>query len=465
MRHGILLIIACGLGISGELRAQESVPLPPPDPLPSGAPQPGNPPQVIIPPSTTPLPNYPSSPLPGTPGTMPGQSPVGPYGPYGPPPGMYPPGMYGPPPPGMYGPPVRLYRGDPASNPNLWFGIETLIWWSKAQPLSVPLITTGPASQGDNAGALGAPGTASLNQPLNFSASGGARLTFGGWLEPSHTWAAEGNFFVIGQQNTGFGANDHSQAGSFVINEPVVGAPFVTQVSAPGVETGQVDVHATTAFWGFEVNGMYNLLRNEAWTVNLLGGIRYLQLDEHLDITANSALFTNTVYTDNAGNTLATAPPGSTVTVLDQFGTRNEFVGGQAGLRFQYMMNRWSFNGTGTLALGNTHEVVTINGSTTVNPVNASSVFLQGGNFATLQTGTYSMNRFALAPALSLNVGYQFTPFLRGTIGYNIIGLSSVVRPGNQIDNTFDGMVHPLVPFTSSSFWAQGMTLGLQFSF
>lgn len=473
MRNGFLLVIACIAAGSGLVQAQETVPLPPPDPIPPGLPspapsaQPNTPKPLIIPPRTTPLPGSPGSASPGLPNGMPGQP--NPYGPYGPPPGMYgppPPGMYGPPPPGMFGPPGRLYRGgDPAGDPNFWFGVETLIWWSKAQPLSVPVVTTGPGSQGDNAGALGAPGTVSLNQPLNYSASGGVRMTFGGWLEPSHTWGFEGNFFVLGQQSTGFSVNDHSQSGAYVINEPVAGAPFITQVSAPGVETGQVDVHSTTAFWGFEINGMYNMYRGNNWTVNAVGGIRYLQLDEHLDITANSALFTNTVYTDNAGNTLVEAPPGSTVTVLDQFGTHNEFVGGQAGVRFQYMMNRWSFNGIGTLALGNTHETVTVNGSTNVYPVNSQPVFLQGGNYATLQTGTYSTNRFAVAPALTLNVGYQFTPFIRGTIGYSIIGLSSVARPGNQIDNTYDGVVHPLVPLASSGFWAQGLNLGLQFVF
>ena len=47
---------------------------------------------------------------------------------------------------------------------------------------------------------------------------------------------------------------------------------------------------------------------------------------------------------------------------------------------------------------------------------------------------------------MQLSVGYQFTPWVRGLIGYNFLYLSSVVRPGTQIDNTYDGVVHPLVP-------------------
>jgi hypothetical protein len=88
-----------------------------------------------------------------------------------------------------------------------------------------------------------------------------------------------------------------------------------------------------------------------------------------------------------------------------------------------------------------------------------------GGNYASLQIGHYAQDRFAVAPELRLNVGYQFTPFIRGTIGYDFTYLSSVLRPGNQIDNTYDGITHPLVPMKTSSFWSQGLNLGMQFSF
>jgi hypothetical protein len=92
-------------------------------------------------------------------------------------------------------------------------------------------------------------------------------------------------------------------------------------------------------------------------------------------------------------------------------------------------------------------------------------VTLAGGNYATLQTGSYGTNKFAVSPALQCNVGYQFTPCIRATIGYNFMFLSNVVRPGNQIDNTYDGIVHPLVPMVNTSYWTQGINLGLRVTF
>ena len=392
--------------------------------------------------------------------------------------GQYSPSPYPPPPPyapqpypqsGPYDqPPPYSQRPiitvDPA-NPNFWIGVEALMWWTKNQPLSVPLITTGPASEGANAGGLGQPGTVSLNGPLNYGVEGGIRFFGGGWFSPDHTLGMDASMFFLGRQHASFGAFDRSGNGDTVINEPVNGAPFVTQVSAPGVETGGVTVDATTRFWGADVNALWNIYRSNGWSINLLGGFRYLQLEEWLNITANSTLFTTTTYTDNFGNVLATAPPGSVVTVIDQFGTRNQFYGGQIGAQAQYSMDRWFFSAAAKVAIGDTHETVLVNGSTTVYPVNASPVFLGGGNYANIQAGRYSANKFAVAPELNLNVGYQFTPFIRGTIGYNFIYLSSVVRPGNQIDNNFDGVVHPLVPMATSTFWAQGINFNLTFNF
>jgi hypothetical protein len=372
-----------------------------------------------------------------------------------------PPGAYEAPPP--YPTPLAVH--DRAGDPIFWVGVEGLVWWTKNQPLPLPLVTTGPASQGSAAGGFGAPGTASLNGPLDFGAEGGVRVFAGGWFNADHTLGLDGSFFDLGRQSAGFSVFDRSGTGSLVINEPVAGAPFSTQVSATGVATGGVTVGATSRFGGGDIDLLYNLHRGGGWTINLLGGYRYLELDESLTIGADSELFTTTTYTDNAGNVLATAPPGSTVTVLDRFRTRNEFNSGQLGAEFQYLWGCLAVGGAVKVALGGTHEVITIDGATTVYPINGAPVPLAGGNYATLQIGRYAVDRFAVAPEIQLNVGYQFLPWLRGEVGYTFLYLSSVARPGNQIDNTFDGVTHPTVPLASSPYWGQGINVGLQFSF
>lgn len=456
MRHGMPLAIPWLIIIAGFLPAQERIPLPAPDPfppelLPPPLPSPSS--QTQAPP-TDPSQSYTPPPVSTAPEPSPIYPPQGPYTPNPPSPGLYPP----PPAPPVFVP-------NPIKNPNFWLGVEGLVWWTKNQPLPVPIVTTGPAYQGANAGNLGMPDTTSLDSPLNYGAVGGIRVFAGGWFTIAHTIGMDGSLFILGQQSAGFSVIDRSGVGNLVINEPVSGSTSNTQVSAPGVESGSVVVAASTRFGGGDINLLYNLYRGNDWTINLLGGYRYLELDESLNISANSNLFVDTQYTDNMGNVLANAPPGSSVTVIDQFGTRNQFNGGQIGAQLQYQWQRLFISGSAKLGIGNTHEIVTVGGNTTVFPVNGSPVLLTGGNYATLQIGRYSTDRFALAPAAQLNIGYQLAPCIRAQIGYDFLYMSSVVRPGNQIDNSYDGVTHPLVPMTSSSFWAQGLTLGLRFSF
>jgi hypothetical protein len=433
------LALTCLLVVGDILPAQERIPLPPPDPGPSVSTPPVSPPQTYVPspgPTTPPPPYYPT-PIP-------------------------------PPPEGDMITPLStlpVYVPSRAGDPCFWVGAEALIWWTKNPPLPTPVVTTGPASQGFNAGGFGMPGTTSLNEPLHFGAEGGVRISAGGWFDADHIWGMSGSFFILGDRSAGFNVLDRSGTGNFIINEPVSGVPFSTLVSAPGIETGGVNVDATSRLWGVDLNLLYNLYRGSGWTINLLGGYRYLQLEEWLSIDANSTLFTTTTYTDNMGNVLAVAPPGSTISVIDQFKTRNEFNGGQLGAEFQYQWGRVSFGGTAKVALGDTHEAVTINGVTNIFPVNSAPVSLSGGNFATTQIGRYTVDRFAVAPEAQLNVGYQITSWMRTSVGYNFLYLSSVARPGNQIDNSFDGVTHPNVPMTSSTYWSQGLHLSLQLTY
>ncbi len=433
---------------AGIVHSQERIAMPAPDPV-----QPGQPLTMPAAPLTD---AQPSNVLPGPAVTgpeYPGPDGLAPYPPY-PPPGVYGPGRY----------PRPAIFVDP-ENPSFWVGVDALIWWSRSQPLPAYLVTTGPASSGSDAGGLGVPGTTSLTSPLNYGAQGGAQLYIGGWFTPSHRFGMDGSLFFLGSRVSGWTVSDRSGTGSLVINEPVAGAPFITQVSAPGVQTGNVTVDSVTRFGGGDLNLLYNAFRGNGWSLNLLGGFRGLELNESLNITANSSLFVTTNYTDNFGNVLASATPGSIVTVVDQFTTRNQFYGGQVGAQLRYSGDRWDFDAVGKFAIGNTHETVIVDGSTGVFPVNGNPVYLSGGNYATLQMGRCTANHFAVAPTLQLKLGYQFTPFLRGTIGYNFMYLSSVVRPGNQIDNIYDGNSRPTVPFANSGFWTQGINLGLHFSF
>jgi hypothetical protein len=158
--------------------------------------------------------------------------------------------------------------------------------------------------------------------------------------------------------------------------------------------------------------------------------------------------------------------------------TRNRFYGGQVGVRTEYSRGNWFVNATGKIALGDMHEIVTINGTTVVPE---TGTVLIGGSLAQLSNiGQFSHDRFAVVPEVGVNIGYQLGSWARVFVGYSFLYLSDVVRPGDQIDRNvnvsrtamaryFDippsGPELPAVLFKHTDFWAQGINFGLEFRY
>src|SRR5262249_51264049 len=127
------------------------------------------------------------------------------------------------------------------------------------------------------------------------------------------------------------------------------------------------------------------------------------------------------------------------------------------------------------VALGNMNQKVTINGRT-------SAVFqgyqasYEGGLLAQPSNiGTYTQNKFAWIPELDIKLGYQIFRCMRVTVGYNLTYVSSVVRPGGQIDTNVNttqiaglplvGPPDPTVKLDTTSIWLQGFTTGIDMRF
>ena len=84
--------------------------------------------------------------------------------------------------------------------------------------------------------------------------------------------------------------------------------------------------------------------------------------------------------------------------------------------------------------------------------------------------GIFNSQRRAMVPELALTWGWNFTPQLRGTIGYDLVYWPGVARPGDQIDLNVNpgqaaGAVQPQFVLHTSDYWAQGVNLGLDLRF
>jgi hypothetical protein len=134
----------------------------------------------------------------------------------------------------------------------------------------------------------------------------------------------------------------------------------------------------------------------------------------------------------------------------------------------------------GKVAIGITHQEITIAGGQLVTDPRGVTRSFQGGLLAlSSNIGRFDRDEFAVVPECGINLGYQFTDHFRAYVGYNLLYWSNVLRPGDQIDRALDvtlipnfpvqanaaDVTRPAVPFQDTDFWVQGLNFGFEFRF
>jgi hypothetical protein len=349
---------------------------------------------------------------------------------------------------------------------------EYLLWWLKKPTLSEPLLTTALPGSGGT-GVLGNPNTVVLldRGTLDYNPQSGGRVTAGIWFDCSHVLALEGSGFLFERKPVGFSRFSN------VLGEPLLAVPFVNvtpgqangpavqQLSAPNVATGGLTVDTSNQFWGAESNLILNACGCGDCTcgfhLSFLAGFRYLDYSEQTTIDA---------FTGPIG-----APPP--LVSNDVFHAHDRFYGGQVGTRFGLSLCHFFFAGEAKFAMGCNHETSDAAG-VTQNPVGTTvpaGFFVVGSN-----EGRFTRDRFTYVPEAEGRIGYQFTPHISMWAGYTLLYWNQMLRSGQQLDPNIDlrqvpppfgqatgvpvpGAVFPRTLFNETSFWAQGINVGLEF--
>lgn len=372
-------------------------------------------------------------------------------------------------------------------DPIFWLGTEYLLWWTKNAPLPVPLVTQG--SPNDQVpGALGQPGTTVLygGQSVSFSPASGLRISAGLMVLPEVGLSLEGSWMMLESQRTTFAVNSNGN-GSPIYAQPITsaatGLPAAEPVSIPnpfGV-AGGIAVTSTSRLEGWDTNLGYTAWNTGTSRFVLLAGVRSLDLLESLTIDTNFRDVSG--IPGGAGLFFLGAPstnPATQFYTEDRFRASNIFYGGQLGGRFTQEWGAFSLSLLGKVALGATQELVTVTGYSSAVTPGQPTVTAPGGVLALPSNiGQHYQSQFAVVPEGTLTFGWQLTSWAKATIGYNILYCSAVARPGDQIDLTVNrsaiptsglyGMGpasnQPAFTFHSTDYWAQGINIGLLFSF
>ncbi len=352
-----------------------------------------------------------------------------------------------------------------------WIDAGYAFWTVSGQNLP-PLVTSGPAdAPRATGGALGQPGTNILNggNRRNSDFRSGFYLNAGLWFNECQTFGIEGNFFYLGQSNQTARFDTNNAA---VLTRPFfntqTGLQDTQLVSFPNVLDGNVTVNNRSDLIGGGFNFIKNCCCSPCGRFDLLLGYQYFNLSDDVFIRED--------LTSLPGQT--NVVPGTRFIVEDRFSTENNFHGGNIGFSAERRFSHWYVGLRAGVALGVNHQVIDINGSTTITvPGGLPQTFSGGLLTQPSNIGRYTRDEFAVLPWIGAKIGVQLTPRLRAYVGYDFMYLSNVVRAGDQIDLRVNptqipprtlGTSGPLFPVfepRTTNVTVQGIRIGVEMRF
>jgi hypothetical protein len=356
-------------------------------------------------------------------------------------------------------------RADPCSKEReVWFGGEYLLWHISRGLVNGPLAAD-PATQ------------ARLGGDIDYGLLQGGRVSGGAWwgrdCDTLHGF--ELSAFLLPRKTAGYVLAPPPGGG---LVRPFTDLTTLTTgaavVALPGVATGRLAVDSSTKLWGSDALFVLRVDEGRGVYFDLLGGVRYLDLDEDLTLSQSS-----TLAGPGAGAFAGTPLRGATLGVTDVYRTSNRFVGGELGNRFGVRANRLSFEMYGKVALGWVRETVDTGGATVLSGVGPTAV-VPGGLLVVPQTaGHRTVDDFAVVPEFGATVGYNVTRWLRLSAGYSALYWNRLTRPGDQITTTINPTLVPssptfnpagggtalAAPVTRNHLWVNGISFGATFTY
>jgi hypothetical protein len=351
----------------------------------------------------------------------------------------------------------------------VYLDAEYLGWWIR-NSYAPPLLTVG-SFRADNPGALGMAGTAVvLGGKIDNEDRSGGRFTAGLWLSEDQLFGVEGNFFFLDKRSVNYAIGSSGAPGSPLLARPffdiTTGLQDADPVSLPGQLAGDVSFAVSSRLFGAEAYGRFRALHDWWYHLDLLGGFRFLELDENLGVVEHLQELP--------------AGPGLHVTMTDDFSTRNRFYGGEVGADAEFQWNQCFLGLKTKVAFGRIDQAVDVAGTTeAISPTGMSTMLPSGLLALPTNSGHHNRSLFAAVPGADVTLGYRLTHHLQVHVGYTFLYLDNVARPANQIDRVINitqvptaqnpGVAtppfRPAFIFRGTEFWAQGLAFGLEIAF
>jgi hypothetical protein len=327
----------------------------------------------------------------------------------------------------------------------------------------------------------------------NIGGQNGGRFTLGFWADQDMSWGVEGIFSFLERGSDKFAAVSSQQGNQFILDTPFQQNLFV--IGAGGAQTllRTTDVfvvrEATSSLVGNAAASVYNAEVNARCCGFRIGGcdfgglvgFRYLNLNEELSLLNNVRLFQPIGIPETSTDATGSLSRDLTFRTSDRTRVYNHFIGAQVGIDSDLRFGSCSLNTRLKAAVGTVHQVADIQSTTSLinnDPGRSPNPYVtQGGLLASPgQNGRRNRDRFGFVPEVNVKLGYQFTDWLRGHIGYDGLVLVNAARPGGsvvidqisttvrvaQVPDVNVNINQPNFKFRDQDVWIQGISFGLE---
>jgi hypothetical protein len=350
---------------------------------------------------------------------------------------------------------------------------EYLLWWVKKRQIP-PLVTSGqiedlvPGGEGmRNTRPVLGPG--SEDDPR----SNGGRVRAWIWFDDCHCFGLDAGLFGFEQRTQVLSIGSLGGTADVALARPFInantGSADADPIALPNIQGGGLVVEMPRNFYGAEFNLRFGqeVSALTTYKLNMLVGARFLSLDEELNVSEGII--------EHSGE----GREGNVWAIHDLFTTYNRFYGGQVGLEGEARWGPVVLTVAGKLAFGETHQSLKIDGNTLAfeTPTRTLTYDPSRGLLAQpTNIGQHRQNDFGLVPEVSVNLAWDFNGYVQAFVGYNFLWWSDVLRPGDQIDTTINlqplqapgltgVLARPAPLLSSTDFWAQGLSFGVQLSY
>jgi hypothetical protein len=323
---------------------------------------------------------------------------------------------------------------------------------------------------------VNAAGSRLIATDTRFGRTVGGGNSGGSWFNDEHTLGYGFSILLLEQRSTS------QLIRSDASGNPALVRPFTDALTGdsanffaanPGILQGRVAVETGARYSSGEYYGLKNILYDQCHSLNVHAGLRYMDLDEYLQIFQNTSAANGTTQTFPINGTQTSNGP---INIVDRFRTRNQFYGLQLGIRGDYTHGVFSVGLSQKIAVGNNHQTLDIAGQTSA----AGLAPVRGGFLALAPNIGYTRaNRFAVLSESSIEGGLQVTQGSKLFAAFDFIYINEVIRPGVMVDSvvntrfvpssanfgTLSGPSAPLRTQNRTDFFTYGVRFGYQVQF